>query len=143
MINIIHCADLHLDSRMETVLSPGQAAERRQELLANFIRMTQFARQNDVSLILIAGDLFDTDQVSPASAGALCRAMQDNPDILFAYLQGNHDRGSFLSLLKEQPSNLLLFDGHWTSWRISPQIRLWGAELSAYAGHPEEDHKEY
>lgn len=138
MINIIHCADLHLDSSMETVLSPGQAAERRQELLANFIRMTQFARQNDVSLILIAGDLFDTDQVSPASASALCRAMQDNPDILFAYLQGNHDRGSFLSLIKEQPSNLLLFDGHWTSWRISPQIRLWGAELSAYAGHPED-----
>ena len=30
MINIIHCADLHLDSSMETVLSPGQAAERRQ-----------------------------------------------------------------------------------------------------------------
>lgn len=62
MINIIHCADLHLDSRMETLLAPGQAAERRQELLDNFIRMTDYARQNDVSLILIAGDLFDTDQ---------------------------------------------------------------------------------
>lgn len=138
MINIIHCADLHLDSRMETLLSPGLAAERRQELLDNFIRMTQFAVQNDVSLILIAGDLFDTDQVSPASADALCQVMQDNPGILFAYLQGNHDRGSFLSLLKTQPANLLLFDGSWTTWRIRPHVRLWGAELSAHAGHPED-----
>ena len=138
MFNIIHCADLHLDSHMETFLTPGRAAERRQELLDNFIRMTDYARQNDVSLILIAGDLFDTDQVSPSSASALCRVILDNPGILFAYLQGNHDRGSFLSLLKQQPANLICFDRNWTSWRISPRIRLWGAELSAYAGHPED-----
>ena len=138
MFNIIHCADLHLDSHMETFLTPGRAAERRQELLDNFIRMTDYARQNDVSLIMIAGDLFDTDQVSPSSASALCRVMLDNPGILFAYLQGNHDRGSFLSLLPEQPANLICFDRNWTTWKISPRIRLWGAELSAYAGHPED-----
>ena len=136
MLTIIHCADLHLDSRMETLLEPGRAARRRQELLGNFLRMIDFARQNGASLILIAGDLFDTDSVSPASAATLARAMEDNPDILFAYLQGNHDRGSFLSAIKEQPDNLLLFDENWLTWRISGQVRLWGAELSAYAGRP-------
>ena len=136
MFNIIHCADLHLDSRMEKLLGPGRAAERRQELLGNFLRMIDFAREKGVSLILIAGDLFDTDTVSPASASTLARAMADNPDILFAYLQGNHDRGSFLASLQEQPDNLLLFDENWLTWRISSQIRLWGAELSAYAGRP-------
>ena len=75
MFNIIHCADLHLDSRMEKLLGPGRAAERRQELLGNFLRMIDFAREKGVSLILIAGDLFDTDTVSPASASTLARTI--------------------------------------------------------------------
>ena len=47
MLKIIHCADLHLDSGMETRLSPDQAALRRSELLASFLRLVEYARVFD------------------------------------------------------------------------------------------------
>ena len=61
-MKIIHCADLHLDSKMETNFSTEQAKERRYEILATFEGMVKYAIDNDVKVILIAGDMFDTAQ---------------------------------------------------------------------------------
>ena len=38
-MKMIHCADLHLDSKMESNLSAEKARERREELLQTFERM--------------------------------------------------------------------------------------------------------
>ena len=38
-MKLIHCADLHLDSRMESGLPPEKARERRMELLHTFTKM--------------------------------------------------------------------------------------------------------
>ena len=59
-MKIIHCADLHLDSKMTANLSKDQARERKREILRTFTRMVEYASKNDVRVILIAGDLFDT-----------------------------------------------------------------------------------
>ncbi|MEE1050917.1 MAG: metallophosphoesterase, partial [Lachnospiraceae bacterium] len=63
MLKIIHCADLHLDSGMETRLSPDQAALRRSELLASFLRLVEYAAEEQVAAILLCGDLFDRERV--------------------------------------------------------------------------------
>ena len=63
-MKIIHCADLHLDSKMTANLSKDQARERKREILRTFTRMVEYASKNDVRVILIAGDLFDTRSVS-------------------------------------------------------------------------------
>ena len=42
-MKLIHCGDLHLDSRMETGLSKEKAGERRLELLRTFTRMVDQA----------------------------------------------------------------------------------------------------
>ena len=59
-MKIIHCADVHLDSRMLRHLSKEQAKERRNEILNTFGQMVTYAAKNDVAAIIIAGDLFET-----------------------------------------------------------------------------------
>ena len=54
-MKLIHCADLHLDSRMTSNLSGEQAKERKTEILGTFQRMIDYARKNGVRAILIAG----------------------------------------------------------------------------------------
>lgn len=61
-MKIIHCADLHLDSKMETNFSQEQAKQRRYEILNTFEIMIEYAVKNCIEVILIAGDMFDTPQ---------------------------------------------------------------------------------
>lgn len=107
----IHCADLHLDSRMESHLSPFQAQNRRKELLLTFSRMLSYAEQHQICAILICGDLFDTAQVSPAAVSTFLHCIQEHPRIDVLYLPGNHDnRGlSLFSYGTEWPDNLQIF----------------------------------
>lgn len=63
-MKLIHCADLHLDSRLQTHLDRDRAKQRRDELLRNFARLADYAAENSVEAVLIAGDLFDRDTVS-------------------------------------------------------------------------------
>ena len=53
-MKIIHCADLHLDSRMNANLEKDKAKERKGEILHTFERMITYAAENGVSAILIA-----------------------------------------------------------------------------------------
>lgn len=112
-MKLIHCADLHLDSKMNTHLTPQQVKERKAELLHTFAQMVSYAQKECVAGILIAGDLFDTRRVSATAAGTVLEAITTHPDITFYYLKGNHDTNSFLSELEEIPENLELFDGTW------------------------------
>ena len=42
-VKIIHCADLHLDSRMTTHLTKEKAKERKAEILKTFLNMDEYA----------------------------------------------------------------------------------------------------
>ena len=55
-MRIIHCADIHLDSSLNTHLTLKQAPVRKNEILNTFYRMTVFAKENDIKAVLIAGD---------------------------------------------------------------------------------------
>ena len=70
-MKIIHCADLHLDSRLNTHLDEKRAQERRQELLGTWLRLLEYASKQQVSAILISGDMFDTAAVSGTTANAV------------------------------------------------------------------------
>ena len=61
-MKIIHCADLHIDSSMETNLPREKAEQRKEELITAFEKMVKFAVINDVQAIVIAGDLFDSEK---------------------------------------------------------------------------------
>ena len=131
-MKIIHCADLHLDSRMNANLEKDKAKERKGEILHTFERMITYAAENEVSAILIAGDLFDTKNISATARNTVLHQITAHPAIRFYYLKGNHDRDNFLSGLEDLPENLKLFGSEWTSYEEAEgRITVWGMELSA------------
>lgn len=130
-MKIIHCADLHLDSRMSTHLTREKARERQAELLHTFEKMMDYAAENKVDAVLIAGDLYDTKKISAAARNTVREAILRNPGITFYYLKGNHDAESFLDALEELPPNLKLFDKSWRSYPVDGEGRvvITGVEL--------------
>ena len=131
-MKIIHCADLHLDSKMNTHLSKDKARERKNELLRTFERMVDYASKNEVTAIIIAGDLFDTDSVSQKTQNVVIEQIRSHADISFYYLRGNHDANNFLSVLEQPLDNLFLFsEKSWSSYEIGKDknIVISGVEL--------------
>ena len=118
-MRIIHCSDLHLDADLRTKYDAASAAERRAELLDSFRRLCRYAREEDVSAVLICGDLFDTASPSPSAVRTVEDLILGNSDILFFYLRGNHDGRPMLFRTRPRPDNLYLFRDDWTSWELS------------------------
>lgn len=129
MMKIIHCADLHLDSSMESGLPVEKAQERRLELLRTFTCMVERAAREQADAVLLCGDLFDGRTISVRAKNSVLDAMEEHPQIMFYYLQGNHDRNSFLDEISERPENLRTFGTDWTSWEQG-EVTITGAELS-------------
>lgn len=128
-MKIIHCADLHLDSKMETHLSRDQAKERRYEILDTFERMIEYGISNDVEVILIAGDMFDTPQNQQKTIkNRVIDSIRKAEAIDFLYLQGNHDNDDFFKKMDNRPENLKLFGKEWTSYRYD-NIAISGIEF--------------
>ncbi len=130
-IKLIHCADLHLDARMTSQLPREKARERRAELLHTFDRMLDWAQEHRVDAILIAGDLFDTKNISAAAKNTVREGILAHPDIQFFYLRGNHDADGFLGSLEELPGNLKLFEAQqWLTYLLAQgRVAVTGAEL--------------
>lgn len=128
-MKVIHCADLHLDSKMTTNLNREQARERKLEILNTFNQLVSYAVSQKVRVILIAGDLFDTRNVSATFRNAVKDAIESHPQIDFLYLKGNHDHDNFLSNLQTIPSNLKTFQESWKSYRYGKLV-ITGLELS-------------
>lgn len=115
-MKIIHTADLHIDSKMQSNLSKDKADERKKELILTFERMVDFAKNNGVEKIIIAGDMFDSSRVTIKSKERIFNIIKQNPNIEFLYLSGNHDEESFLSEINNNYENLKLFKDDWTSF---------------------------
>ena len=113
-MRLIHCADLHLDSKMEANLPASQARERKAELLGTFARLVAFARQQQADGVLICGDLFDTERVSAKTLRQVLDMMAKAADVEFFWLRGNHD-GNLLG--GELPENVRIFEENWTCYR--------------------------
>lgn len=128
-MKIIHCADLHLDSKMETNLSVAQAKERKKEILNTFERMVDYAHTHGVTAIIIAGDMFDTPQVFGSTKSRMLNTITKYPQIDFLYLSGNHDESNFIEALDEVPSNLKIFGVNWTTFSY-PEVKITGVVLS-------------
>lgn len=124
-MKILHCADIHLDSPMTANFPEKLAEERRSALLRSFLDMIEFASEEGVTAVLIAGDLFDSAHVSATTTAAIRRAVCRHTDLLFAYLRGNHDAaagGEDLIFGGEVPENWLTFTDRWQSYRIPDDL---------------------
>ncbi len=128
-MKIIHCSDLHLDSRMESNLTPQQAQQRNAEILTTFSRMVTYGEEHGVSVILIAGDLFDTDRISESTVSCVLDRISRSPKIDFLYLRGNHDESRRAFCGRELPENLRLFEDSWKRYSYE-DVAIYGIELT-------------
>ncbi len=89
MIRILHAADLHLDSPF-AALAPQQAALRREEQRQMVLRLAEECNRLDCQLLLLAGDLFDSELVYRETAELLCETLGGVWAHVFI-APGNHD----------------------------------------------------
>ena len=114
-MKFIHCSDIHLDSRMERNLTASQARERNAEVCATFGRLVDYAVREQVTAVLIAGDMFDTERASAQTANFVLSRIAGAPEVDFLYLRGNHDESVFEGM--QLPENFKTFSGEWTYYR--------------------------
>lgn len=138
-MKLIHCADLHLDSSMETRLSPLQARERRNEMLHTFSDMLTFAEHEGVRAVMICGDLFDEEKQPGAGSRTVSYVLESfarYPGMDFYYLCGNHEGTGWLKGRK-LPENLHLFtEKEWTSYDLEG-VTLTGCDCENNPGFEE------
>ena len=115
-MRIIHTADLHLDSRLETNLDPIKAKERKRELLLSFENLVTYATNNKVDAILISGDLFDRPKTSTKTKEYILDLIEDAKSIEFYIVYGNHDENMFSEHLRQMPTNLHIFGDKWQTF---------------------------
>ena len=138
-MKILHMADVHLDSKLTRYLDNEKARERRNEILLTYRNAVNYAVENDIEVIIIAGDLFDVRKISATARDAVRDSIEQNPDITFFYLRGNHDADSFVQTVIEKngklPANLKMFAREWTSYKFTAKdgisVVITGAEMDS------------
>lgn len=129
-MKIIHTADIHLNSKMESSLSSLSAKERKKELLLTFSRMIDYANKNGVEAIIIAGDLFDTESINKSTKDFVLDTIVKNKNITFLYLCGNHEKTAFIDSIDTLPANLLTFGNDWTHHSLKNNIVVSGINIT-------------
>ena len=89
MIKFLHGADLHLDSPFRS-LPPEQAAARRREQLELLRDLVDLANDSACDLVLLSGDLLDSEAARPDTLDALRRSLAACRAPVFL-APGNHD----------------------------------------------------
>lgn len=117
-MKLIHIADLHLDSPMESNLPSDKARQRKAEILATFADLVEHAAANGVTAILISGDLFDSRAASSRTVTYVLDLIRRHPALYFFYLSGNHDGGGFSREADALPENLITFGEVWQPYEL-------------------------
>ena len=107
-MKIIHTADLHIDSKIDGI--PLEKSKiRREEIIRSFERLVEFAKQNDVKVIIIAGDMFDTPKISFKTRERVFECIRNSAGIDFIYVSGNHDQTGDIFSMIDLPNNFIQF----------------------------------
>lgn len=109
-VKIIHCADVHIGAA-ESYLGVN-ASSKRYETLITFESIINTAVDGEVKVVLIAGDLFDSNNVESAFVTAVLEKIASAKDIKFVFAAGNHDPLNAESPFKNNilPDNLYVMN---------------------------------
>lgn len=131
MLKIIHGADFHLDSPFSG-LTPEQAVRRRGEQRELLDRLAALAREKNADLVLLAGDLLDSERVFRETAQALSAVLGAIPCPVFI-APGNHDFYTPRSIWDtlDWPDNVHIFSSGALERVEAPGYTLWGRAFTA------------
>ena len=96
--------------------------------MLSFSRLIEYAKENDIHVILFSGDIFDNDKPTLKDKEFFYKAIKANSDIDFLYLKGNHDNDA--SYDESDIPNLKIFNDNEYTKYSSGDIDIYGIELS-------------
>ncbi len=131
-LKLLHAADLHLDSPFEA-LSAGKAAIRRAEQRRLLGALAELAAAEDVDLVLLSGDLLDSNSSYFETGEELIRCLRRIGAPVFI-APGNHDPyvpGSPWARLR-MPENVHVFTENAVRSVVVPELnaRVYGAAFT-------------
>lgn len=109
-LRFLHCSDIHLDAPF-VGLTAEKSEERRRVLRSSFMRMMQYVRDSKVNVVLMSGDVFDTEYATNTTAEVLIREIKNCPDTVFIIAPGQHDsyNGNPIYSSGRLPDNCFVF----------------------------------
>ena len=109
-VKILHCADIHIGAA-ESFLS-ARADSRQAETLITFEKIINIARENAVDILLIAGDLFNSNNIENSFIDRVFDCFASIPNTKIVYAAGNHDPLNAESPFKKYilPENLYVLE---------------------------------
>ena len=115
-MKIIHAADIHLGSKLDSKFSKTISDQRKVEVRNTFKRLVEYANSNSISLIMLSGDIFDSNTPVKKDKDFFYNVIKNNPNITFLYLKGNHDVSN---TNVETYDNLKVFSSSWQSYKFN------------------------
>jgi DNA repair exonuclease SbcCD nuclease subunit len=112
-VRFIHTSDIHLDTSFSGSGFPSRLGDRKREAIrGTFRRIVDDARLGEIDFLLIAGDLFEQDRVTPDTIEFLKQQFESLIAVPVFISPGNHDPAMKGSPYKEEswPSNVHIFD---------------------------------
>lgn len=105
-IKILHTADIHIGAA-DSFLQ-GDARQRQFETLLTFERIIDLAKERNTDLVLISGDLFDSNKIESRFVDAVFEKIASASPIKVIFAAGNHDPLSSDSpfVTRQTPENL-------------------------------------
>jgi len=131
---ILHTADVHLDSPLRSLAlrNSGLRNTIASASRSAFSGLVDFAISNEVSAVLIAGDLFDGKERS-ARTGAFLLAELDRlgqAGIRVFYIKGNHDAENPITGALDLPSHVHVFDARGGREQLADDIWIHGVSFA-------------
>lgn len=139
MFRLLHFADLHLDASFASSHLPATSGNwRRSDLRATLGRILTLAREHQVDVVTIAGDLYEQDYALPETADFLAQQFEKLAPTRVFIAPGERDPYTSDSLyaLTRWPQNVVVFsEGKLNAHELAPSIHLWGAACPPARDH--------
>lgn len=130
-VKILHCADLHIDSQNYYLRT--KAKDRRADILTSLEKIANICLEEKVEILLIAGDMFDSNHVKTESIKQVKHIFARLPDTHIFIAAGDHDYITSDSpyINSTWPDNVYIFKSNMEYVEIpEKKVRIWGASLS-------------
>lgn len=113
MVKIIHCSDFHFDTPFGG-FEKHISEKRKEDIRESFGKIIDAAKNDEVKIILIAGDVFDNSTVSYETISFMKKKFEEVPNISIFISPGNHDpygEKSYYNTV-QWPDNVHIFKNH-------------------------------
>ena len=131
MVKIIHCGDIHFDTPFSARFTSRESEIRRAEISETFSKVIDMAKNAD--LLLIAGDLFDSENPSEETVKFVIRKFKEIGNIPVFIVAGNHDPYTETSVYSNYNfgDNVYVFGGELSCVELkSLNLRIYGSSFT-------------